>query len=93
MKKIIQFNDALGNTIQLRAVIDITEQLNDKPCWIVESRKVFPQKTDWGSFHKLKNQYYNTEKDAQDAVKGHLADYAEKALSAGKIVSIEETVL
>lgn len=93
MKKAIQFNDVLGNTIQLKTAIDTFKQVENKPCWIVESRKIFPQITKWDVFHSLENQYFETDEEAQNAIKKHISLYAEKVQNLGKNFQFEEVVL
>lgn len=93
MKKAIQFNDVLGNTIQLKTAIDTFKQVKNKPCWIVESRKIFPQITKWDCFHPLENQYFETDKEAQNAIQKYLSEYEEKTQKLGKNIRCEEVVL
>lgn len=93
MKKCIQFNDVLGNIIQLKTAIDTFKQVKNKPCWIVESRKIFPQITKWDNFHSFENHYFETEEEAQNAIKTHIAEYAEKVQKLGHNIQFEEVVL
>lgn len=93
MKQVIQFNDVLGNTIQLKTIIDTFKQVENKPCWMVESRKIFPQITEWGIFHSLENQYFETDEEAQNAIKKYISLYAEKVQKLGKNFQFEEVVL
>ena len=92
MKKAIQFIDALGNTIQLITLINTIRQVENKPCWYVESRKLFPTGTNWDCFTPLENQYFETDEDAQDAIKKYLLDYTEKSKKLGKDIQWEEVV-
>ena len=94
MKKAIQFKDVLGNTIQFKTAVDTFRQLESKPCWIVESRKIFPQTTRWVRFQVLENQYFETDAEAQNAIKKHISEYAEKAQKLGKRkIQFEEVLL
>lgn len=93
MKKAIQFNDVLGNTIQLKTAIDTFKQLDNKPCWIVESRKIFPQITRWDYFDSLENEYFETDEDAQIAIMKYISEYAKKAKKVGKVLRFEEVLL
>lgn len=93
MKKAIQFNDVLGNTIQLKTAIDTFKQVENKPCWIVESRKVFSQVTKWDIFRPLENQYFETDEEAQNAIKNHISSYAGKVKNLGKNFQFKEVFL
>lgn len=93
MKKIIQYIDVLGNTIQLKTSIDVFRQIENKPYWIVESRKILPQITNWDVFYPLKNQYFETDEEAQKAIKSYALSYIEKSNKLGKKIQFEETVI
>ncbi len=93
MKKAIQFNDILGNTIQLKTAIDTFKQIENKPYWIVESRKIFPQNTNWDRFDLFKNHYFETDEEAQNAIKKYMSEYAEKAQKLGREIQFEEVIL
>lgn len=93
MKKAIQFNDVLGNTIQLKTAIDAFKQVENKPCWIVESRKIFPQITKWDVLHSLEKQYFETDEEAQRAIEKYLLKYEENAQKIGKNFHFEEVAL
>lgn len=93
MKKAIQFYDVLGNIIQIKTAIDTFEQVKNNPCWIVESRKIFPQIRNWNHYSPLENQYFNSDEEAQEAVKKHLLEHIEKSKKIGKNSYFEEILL
>lgn len=93
MKKVIQFYDALGNIIQIKTVIDLFRELENKSCWITESRKIFPQSTNWGCYPPLENQFFNTDEEAQEAVRKHLLEYIEKSKGLKENIRFEEILL
>ena len=93
MKKAIQFEDALGNITQLKTAIDTFRQVDNKPCWIVESRKIFPQVTKWERLYSLENQYFETDEDALKTIKKYVSEYAEKMQNLGKNFQFKEVDL
>lgn len=93
MKKAIQFHDVLGNIIQIKTVIDTFRQVKNEPCWTVESRKIFPQNTNWDYYSPLKNQYFNSDEEVQEIIKNHLLKYIEKSKKLGKNSYFEEILL
>ncbi len=93
MKKAIQFNDVLGNTIQLKTAIDTFKQIENKHYWIVESRKIFPQLTKWSCLYSFENKYFETDEEAQNAIKEYILEYAEKAQKLGRKIQFEEVIL
>lgn len=93
MKIAVQFNDVLGNTIQIKTAIDTFRQIENKSCWIVEGRKIFPKTTNWDIFYPLKNQYFETDEEAQDKIREHLSEYVEKSRKIGEKVCFQDIVL
>lgn len=93
MKTAIQFNDVLGNIVQLKTAIDTFKQVNNKACWIVESRKIFPQTTKWDNFYPFENQYFITDEEAQSKIKKYLSEYAEIAKKQEKNLQLKEVIL
>ena len=67
--------------------------MENKPCWIVESRKIFPQITKWDVLHSLENQYFETDEEAQKAIEKYLLKYKEITQKTGKEFHFEEVVL
>lgn len=84
MKKVIQFCDVLGNVIQIKASIDSFRQLENKPYWIAESRKIFPQGTIWSPYLPFENQYFNTEQEVYEAIEKRLLEYTQKSKNVKK---------
>lgn len=77
MGKRIQFTDMLGNKIQIKTAIDVFKEVKEEDCWIIESRKIFPQTTDWDYLYAYSGIYFKTEEDALAAIATHLIKYEE----------------
>lgn len=87
---ILEFHDILGNIIQIRMMIDLIKQIKHESCWKIESRKIFPIKTEWDIFPPLENQYFNTEDEAKNRTKEYLFSYIEKAKYTKETCYFEE---
>lgn len=90
MKKIYQYEDVLGNTVRLKTGKDVFKEIKNEPCWIIESRKVFPISTNWDIFSQFKGKFYETDEDAHTAIKQYISDYKKKADKIGKNIYYEE---
>lgn len=82
MEKIILFKDILGNVSEIKTSIDLLKQLKNEPFWIVASRKVFPQETDWQNY-PLENLHFKTEEEAWKAIKVYISKYEKNCEKIG----------
>lgn len=82
MEKIIQLKDILGNVLQIKTSIDLLKQLKNEPFWIVTSRKMFPQETDWQNY-PLENLHFKTEEEAWEGIKEYIFKYEKNSEKIG----------
>lgn len=89
MKEIFEFTDILGNVIQIRTSIDTFRQIENKPCWIVESRKIFPIATNWDYYYPLSGTFYSSDDAAREVIMLKLEEYKKNSELIGKNIVYE----
>ena len=85
------YTDVLGNVVRVKTCKDTEKEVKGEPCWIVKSRKEYPQKTDWHRFSPLRKNYYTTEEDAFDSIRTHILDMEKLAATIGRAIKHEFT--